>query len=107
MPTIYKRPKAQRQLSDKRLLRRKLYNNAQWRKLRNGYLMSQPICEICGKALAEEVHHVQSPFEDGLDDLTRLYRLTNPENLQALCKDCHSHLHGNETRQKLLEGKHP
>lgn len=105
MPTIYKKPKATRQLSDKRLLRRKLYNNLQWRKLRDGYLMSNPVCEICGEALSEEVHHLQSPFDDGLDELTRLYRLTDPENLQALCKDCHSRLHGEQTRQHLLEGR--
>lgn len=93
MPYIY-RPKKSKQVSDKKLLRSKLYNNKKWRKLRDAFLMEHPICAICGKELATDVHHLSSPFDDGLSDIERIGRLLSPSNLQALCKTCHGVIHG-------------
>jgi hypothetical protein len=39
------------------------------------------ICEICGKAQATEVHHLQYPLWGTFD---------TPTNLQAACHSCHS-----------------
>lgn len=102
MPYIYKPAKKknayQSIASDKTMLRRKLYNKAAWRKLREGYLLEHPLCEIClaeGRTTAaSDVHHIQSPFDDGLSDMERLYRLLDPCNLKALCQHCHGKLHG-------------
>ena len=92
MPFIYK-PKKSKQVSDKKLLRRKLYNNKRWRKLRDAFLMEHPICELCGK-LATDCHHVNSPFDEDLTDIERIGRLLSPSNLQALCQTCHGIIHG-------------
>lgn len=51
-----------------------------WRKLRRMVLARSPLCADCGDA-ATEVHHLVS-FADG--------GMNTDENLQALCKGCHS-----------------
>lgn len=53
MPTINKierKPKpSERKDTDMRELRRKAYNNTQWRKMRDTYMHEHPICEECLK----------------------------------------------------------
>lgn len=63
---------------------------ADWDKLRDWYARQHPLCEHClamepqrVKAM-DEVDHIK-PFH-GVDDPLRL----DPENLQSLCKPCHS-----------------
>jgi hypothetical protein len=94
MPYIFKGEKApkKKNLNEKQLLRRKLYNNKKWQRLRKSYLMYHPMCEKCGK-LATDVHHINSPFDDGLSDIERLGRLLDVNNFQALCQECHGTLH--------------
>lgn len=59
-----------------------------WQKLRAWKLRQDPLCAHClaiGRIVpAEEVDHIER-FE-GKDDPRRL----DPENLQSLCKPCHS-----------------
>lgn len=104
MPYIQKLPKQQRNRnnrkrnkSDKEKLRVRLYNKAAWKKLRQGYLISHPLCEMCLEedktTSASDVHHINSPFDDGLTDAERLGRLLDPNNLQALCQYHHGLLH--------------
>lgn len=52
-----------------------------WQRLRRMYLRRYPVCEKCG-APATEVHHVHALVDGG----PRLCY----DNLQALCKPCHS-----------------
>lgn len=78
--------------TDKDNLRAKLYNNRSWKKLRESHLQQNPLCVICGN-LATQVHHVNSPFEEGLNELERLERLLNPNNLESICAECHGKLH--------------
>ena len=63
---------------------RKLYGHA-WRKIRNQFIRQHPLCAHClvnGKAtLAEEVDHILPLSQGGTHE-------TN--NLQSLCKSCHS-----------------
>lgn len=56
--------------------------DAHWRKLRNKFLQVYPRCMQCGYD-ATEVHHV-IPLAEGGD--------SRWENLQALCKQCHSRI---------------
>ncbi len=51
-----------------------------WQKLRLMILAREPLCRMCGRA-ATEVDHIM-PLSRGGDDLE--------ENLQALCRSCHS-----------------
>lgn len=105
MPYIKKLPKQQRNRnnrkrnkSDKEKLRIRLYNKAAWKKLRQAYLMQHPLCEMCledSKVItsSSDVHHIQSPFDEGLTDVERIGLLLDASNLMALCKYHHGLLH--------------
>lgn len=89
--------KRKRNKTEKEKLRVKLYNNKKWKALRAGYLISHPLCEKCLEkekvTPATDVHHINSPFDDGLTDEERLGRLLDARNIMALCKVCHGNLH--------------
>jgi len=56
-----------------------------WRRIREFYIQSHPLCEQCEKegrlTSAEEVHHILPLADGGTHDAG---------NLMALCKSCHS-----------------
>lgn len=87
--------------TEKEKLRAKLYNNKKWQKLRLGFLVENPICSKCGKNLATQVHHINSPFADGLNELERLGRLLDVYNLEAMCATCHGQEHAKGQSQNL------
>ena len=64
----------------------KIYNR-RWRTTRSLYISKHPLCELCEAAgrltPATEVHH-KIPVEDGGSHAE--------DNLQALCKSCHSRI---------------
>lgn len=59
------------------------YNSRAWLAARLLYLTSHPVCEICNRAPAMEVHHKFS-IE------TRPDLRLDEDNFQASCKPCHS-----------------
>ena len=65
--------------------------DARWRRLRALALAMQPLCAECLRhnltTAATEVHHIDAKRRGGLDVL---------ENLESLCKSCHSR----KTRQE-------
>lgn len=107
MPYINKQPKKNKEknLTEKQKLRAKLYNNKRWKKLRDSFLMFAPMCKKCAEMgvvnAATDVHHINSPFADGLTDVERLGRLLDPNNLMALCQQCHGHIHGENPKAKF------
>ena len=96
MPTI-KKPKPKP--SARRKQRQSLYQTKQWRELAKWYRMHHPICEQCAQQgrlrPAEHIHHILSPFDYGLSKQEMMDRLLDPDNLMAVCHDCHNILHGN------------
>ena len=74
----------------------KYYNNKGWRILRNPYIRSHPLCEMClkeGKVTpAEHVHHIRN-FLSGTTEGERLHLLLDQDNLQALCRKHHLEVH--------------
>ena len=98
MPTINRLKKKER-TSDKSNLRKKLYADRLYQKIRKLYFMEHPLCEEClknGKTVqARDVHHKQSPFNDNLSMVERYFLLRNPSNFISLCRDCHQKVHGN------------
>ena len=69
-----------------------------WRRLRKMVLARQPLCEDCierGQVTpASEVHHIVPRVEGGPDSF---------ENLQALCKPCHSRKTGRAQRRQVWQ----
>ena len=95
------------QLSDdKYKLRKKLYNNTKWRKLRDVYMMEHPLCQRCLEKgitkVAEDCHHKKSPFRNGLSMIERYELLLDYDNLEALCRDCHNDEHRNKRHNKSM-----
>jgi len=64
------------------------YWSTHWRKLRRMKLNQTPLCERC-EGVATEVHHRDSNPDNNLMD-----------NLEALCKSCHSRHTMSETNEK-------
>lgn len=76
----------------------KIMNSRRWHNLQSEILSKHPYCERCGalgrQTKAKVVHHVK-PIESG-HSLAEYERLAyDPENLQALCTQCHSYIHRN------------
>ena len=98
MPTINRLKKKER-TSDKSNLRKKLYSDRLYQKIRKLYFMEHPLCEEClkeGKTVqSRDVHHKVSPFNDNLSIVERYSLLRNPSNFISLCRDCHQKAHGN------------
>ena len=55
--------------------------DATWRRVRLAYLRQHPCCALCGQP-ASEVHHIKRLAVGGAK--------SDEDNLQALCKPCHS-----------------
>lgn len=96
MPTINKPTKKQKDYSEKRKIRRSIYDTKKWRDLRKAKLMQNPLCEKCFEngiiTPAEDIHHIVS-FVDITDNLRRLEIAYDFNNLQSLCKKCHQKIH--------------
>lgn len=96
MPTIL-REKDLKKKKKKDPNRSKIYYaNKGWKTLRNSYIMSHPLCEMClkeGKITpAEHVHH-RTPFLSGATHAERLHLLLDQDNLMSLCRKCHMEIH--------------
>lgn len=65
----------------------KRYGN-NWKKIRDRYVSSHPLCEMCLKegryVPVEEVHHIVPLSEGGTND---------ESNLMSLCRSCHAKIH--------------
>jgi len=59
---------------------RQYWSRWEWRKIRQEHLKKYPFCAICGSK-AREVDHIIPVAQGGTD---------NDDNLQSLCKSCHS-----------------
>lgn len=79
---------------DNRDEQNKFYTSLKWRKLRKQYLYEHPICERCAAigiaAVAKHVHHIIELTESNYKDPNISL---NPDNLEALCFDCHRKEH--------------
>ncbi len=69
----------------------KFYSTIEWKRLRNLKLQMNPLCERCEKqgrtTIATIVHHIEEIREGG-------DRLPTLEELESICKPCHSKHHG-------------
>ena len=75
----------------------KRYGRA-WKRIRDRFIKAHPLCEECKKAgkltPAEEVHHVLPLSCGGTNDV---------HNLMSLCKECHSRITLEATKNNRVE----
>ena len=110
MPTLNIQKKTKKETNQRnentasREMRRKAYNNTEWRKLRDTYIKEHPLCEDClneGKVVpAEDIHHIRSPFQNGECNKALLL---DYNNLMALCKQCHNKRHNPNQAPKIQD----
>ena len=86
-----------------------LIQSAQWRRLRNTYIVDHPWCEMClqhkQRTPATEVHHRQE-VTNGRTHAERYALCMNSHNLMALCHTCHISLHSRQQQTKKQEERH-
>lgn len=91
MPTLQK-PSKQKSRTFNRADRQKIYQSAKWKQLRQAKLMANPLCERClAKGIiksAVDIHHKDS-FMNYIGNM-RLDKAYDFNNLESLCKECHS-----------------
>lgn len=99
--------------TDKQQMRNKMYQTDAWKNLTKTIRMLHPLDEvqlIDNKViLAEETHHIVSPFSQQ-DETLAFQLLLDTENLLSLSKECHGYIHNNidmlsENQQRFLKEK--
>ena len=98
MPYLKRPTKVKRPLSDRKKEANEIYNTHKWRQLRKSKLMNSPICEICGKELASQIHHKDSFMK--YEGLKRKEVAYDFDNLQSLCELCHIKIHQEQRKHK-------
>lgn len=91
MPTLKKHTAPKQRYHSTINERQKVYNTSIWRKLRQAKLMTSPLCEVCKKAPAYDVHHKES-FVNKSNWQELAFDSTN---LLAVCRNCHNEIHNN------------
>lgn len=78
---------------ERRKERQALYQSKRWKEVRKVYYEAHPLCERClqeGRITpAHDIHHRLSPFKRGLTEEEKYRRAFDPNNLMALCVECH------------------
>lgn len=83
--------------TEKRKLRMKVYQSEKWKGIKNAHLMQYPLCQICEKELAEDVHHIQSFMTNLGIDIEKAF---DTSNLLSVCKKCHGKIHQPKKKKK-------
>ena len=82
------------------------YSNRTYRRLRDWYKKSHPLCEDCifeGRSVAaDHVHHIV-PFSFFDNEADRIKALTDPDNLCCLCEHHHAERHKHLKRPDNFE----
>lgn len=84
------------------------YQSRLWSNLRSWYMSEHPLCENCLKyginTPATDCHH-RKPFRLGATKDEKWELFSNPQNLLALCSECHHRIHNkiNETGTLVYE----
>ena len=76
--------------------RRAVYDSKAWKEFRLRRLVLNPICEVCEKQLANEVHHIEA-LADGTLKPEEIFTI---EGTMCACKSCHSRLTMGEVMER-------
>ena len=87
----------------KRLEHSKMYYSKAWKRMRAIHLLNSPLCECCSLhgyvEIAKDVDHIIPHRGD-----KKIFNNTN--NLQSLCKSCHSRKTNHEKNDMCYDYKH-
>lgn len=75
-----------------------VYDTPYWKQLRKTMLMEHPICQMCGNALATEVHHIRE-LSKATSDLEMYSLGFDINNLMCLCSECHHKIHSGNVKK--------
>lgn len=98
MPTINRKQKSIKQVPyiHENNVSSIYYNDIRWKRLRNWFITTHPICEECNKqgivTPATDVHHI-IPFLTGKTEQERWKLFLDDNNLMSLCSKCHHNIH--------------
>ena len=91
----------------RRKQRQQLYQLKAWKDLSQYLRQINPVCQDCGEQLTSDVHHLISPFTEGLNKYEALKLLLDPDNCICLCRECHNKRHENVKKTETKEWKSP
>lgn len=80
------------------------YNSAAWRRLRNTFLSTRPICACClefGKVTPATVAHHKIPWDRGITEEEKWNLFLKESNLMPVCDTCHHALHFKDKQYHL------
>ena len=87
----------------KRLEHSKMYSTEQWRRIRTIHLINNPLCECCSLhgfvELGKDVDHI-------IPHRGNKKVFSSADNLQSLCKSCHSRKTNHEKNDACYDYKH-
>lgn len=82
------------------------YNSIAWKRCRAEYLRLNPFCEECLKEFrftpATHVHHKIFLNAKNVNDPAISL---NPDNLEAVCLDCHNKIHFKQGKRRYIVGE--
>ena len=107
MPTINKKPIRPRKVEYKHPTKDEtssFYNSMAWKRLRNTFLSTHPLCSICvehGRVEpAVHIHH-RVPWSRGVTDIEKWQLFLDENNLIPCCEACHYALHTKDKHYNL------
>lgn len=73
---------------------KRFYSSKRWRACRDVYLSTHPLCERCAQVgIASTAEHVHHKIELTEANYSNPMIALNPDNLEALCFECHRKEH--------------
>lgn len=90
----------------KNWIHKNIYNTTRWRKDRLSYLTEHPLCERCatkGLIIPATLIHHKTEISTGTNDEAMKDLAFDPNNLQALCINCHKEEHNNPINYFLFD----
>ena len=99
MATINRKPLQPNKVkykSESRTHTQEFYNSIAWKRLRDVYFKTHPICECCrehGRVVpATDVHH-KRPWDRGSTEEEKWQLFLDEKNLLSCCETCHHAIH--------------
>ena len=93
-----------------KILRQYCYSLTEWRNLRFAYFAKHPLDELSlltdTPEVAEDIHHIISPFQTGKNLSEVVTLLLDSDNLIALTKKHHGQIHGHVEELTAEERKY-